>query len=206
MGLVTAGLPCKQAHLWEFMEKFTGANWRRIGRGNIFSRTGTSKTPISCVISSIVWALRHVILLYSNNNNNDNDNNGNFIYVFECTIVNLVTHRQFTNAAWDWIIKKKKNRNKKRKKKEKKRNPNCIKSGLSQTIQVRLVISALLTMANFRCTVTLRDCLVTLSILFSVFPFRWFYVENNFLGSFRRNYSAKIWYLSRKLRSNTLVS
>ena len=48
---------------------------------------------------------------------------------------------------------------------------NCIKSGLSQTIQVRLVISALLTMANFRCTVTLSDCLVTLSILFSVFPF-----------------------------------
>ena len=55
-----------------------------------------------------------------------------------------------------------KQKKKERKKKEKKRNPNCIKSGLSQTIQV----SALLTMANFRCTVTLRDCLVTLSILF----------------------------------------
>ena len=27
--------------------------------------------------------------------------------VFECTIVNLATYRQFTNAAWDWIIKKK---------------------------------------------------------------------------------------------------
>ena len=27
---------------------------------------------------------------------------------FECTIVNLPTYRQFTNAAWDWIIKKKK--------------------------------------------------------------------------------------------------
>ena len=39
-------------------------------------------------------------------------------------------------------------------------NPNCITSGLSQTVQVRLVISALLTMANFRCTVILRDCLV----------------------------------------------
>ena len=34
--------------------------------------------------------------------------NGNFICVFECTIVNLATYRQFTNAAWDWIIKKKK--------------------------------------------------------------------------------------------------
>ena len=64
-----------------------------------------------------------------------------------------------------------KQKKKERKKKEKKRNPNCIKSGLSHTIQVRLVISALLTMANFRCTVTLSDCLVTLSILFSVFPF-----------------------------------
>ena len=39
------------------------------------------------------------------NNNKDNDNNnGNFICVFECTIVNLATYRQFTNAAWDWII------------------------------------------------------------------------------------------------------
>ena len=28
-----------------------------------------------------------------------NDNNGNFICVFECTIVNLATYRQFTNAA-----------------------------------------------------------------------------------------------------------
>ena len=27
---------------------------------------------------------------------------------FEGTIVNLATYRQFTNAAWDWIIKKKK--------------------------------------------------------------------------------------------------
>ena len=35
-------------------------------------------------------------------------NNGNFICVFVCTIVNLATYRQFTNAAWDWIIKKKK--------------------------------------------------------------------------------------------------
>ena len=39
---------------------------------------------------------------------NNNNNNGNFICVFECTIVNLAMYRQFTNAAWDWIIKKKK--------------------------------------------------------------------------------------------------
>ena len=55
---------------------------------------------------------------------------------FECTIVNLATHRQFTNAAWDWIIKKKKTKNQKQNKtkakKKKKRNQNCIKSGLSQ--------------------------------------------------------------------------
>ena len=41
---------------------------------------------------------------------------------FKGTIVNLATYRQFTNAAWDWIIQKKK----------KERNQNCIKSGLSQ--------------------------------------------------------------------------
>ena len=35
---------------------------------------------------------------------------------FEGTIVNLATYRQFTNAAWDWIIKKK---NKKQKQKQK---------------------------------------------------------------------------------------
>ena len=72
---------------------------------------------------------------YNNNNNDDDNNNGNFICVFECTIVNLATYRQFTNAAWDWVIKKKTKQNKtkaKKKEKEKKRNQNCIKSGLSQ--------------------------------------------------------------------------
>ena len=64
--------------------------------------------------------------------------NGNFICVFECTIVNLATFWQFTNAAWDWIIKKKKKQNKKQKQKQnksqkkKKKIQNCIKSGLSQ--------------------------------------------------------------------------
>ena len=33
------------------------------------------------------------------NNNNNNINNGNFLCVFECTIVNLATYSQFTNAA-----------------------------------------------------------------------------------------------------------
>ena len=32
-------------------------------------------------------------------NNNNNNNNNNFSCVFECTIVNLATYRQFTNAA-----------------------------------------------------------------------------------------------------------
>ena len=39
---------------------------------------------------------------YNNDNdddNNNNNNNGNFICVFECTIVNLATYRQFINAA-----------------------------------------------------------------------------------------------------------
>ena len=33
---------------------------------------------------------------------------------FEGTIVNLVTYRQFTNATWHWIIKKKTNTKKKK--------------------------------------------------------------------------------------------
>ena len=48
-----------------------------------------------------------------------NDNNGKIICVFECTIVNLATYRQFTNAAWDWIIKKKNNKNKNKQKQTK---------------------------------------------------------------------------------------
>ena len=53
-----------------------------------------------------LYELRIIMLLDEIRNNNDN--NGNFICVFECTIVNLATYRQFTNAAWDWIIEKKK--------------------------------------------------------------------------------------------------
>ena len=47
---------------------------------------------------------------------------------FEGTIVNLATYRQFTNAAWDWIIKKKT----KTKNNNNNKNWNCIKSGLSR--------------------------------------------------------------------------
>ena len=69
----------------------------------------------------------------------NNNNNGNFICVFECTIVNLATYRQFTNAAWDWIIKKKKkqqqkqneNKNKTKQKPKKKVKKKEIKIALS---------------------------------------------------------------------------
>ena len=44
-----------------------------------------------------------LINLKANNNdddnNNNNNNNGNFICVFGCTILNLSTYRQFTNAV-----------------------------------------------------------------------------------------------------------
>jgi len=64
-----------------------------------------------------------------------NNNNGNFICVFESTIVNLVTYRQFTNAAWDWIIKRKeKQKQNKSQKNKKKKIQNCIKSGISQVL------------------------------------------------------------------------
>ena len=44
------------------------------------------------------------------------------LFVFECSIVNLATYRQFTNAAWDWIIKKKKQKQKQNKTKANKKN------------------------------------------------------------------------------------
>ena len=61
-----------------------------------------------------------IIIIHFYNNNNINNNNGNFICVFECTIVNLATYRQFTNAAWDWIIKKKNKKQKQNKSQKKK--------------------------------------------------------------------------------------
>ena len=62
------------------------------------------------------------------------DNNGNFICVLECTIVNLATYRQFTNAALDLIIKKKnktKTKTNKNKKKQKPKKKKKIKTALS---------------------------------------------------------------------------
>ena len=47
------------------------------------------------------------------NRNHNNNDNGNFVCVFECTIVNLATYRQFTDTAWDWIIPKEKEEGKK---------------------------------------------------------------------------------------------
>ena len=41
---------------------------------------------------------------------------------FKGTIVNLATYRQFTNATWDWIIKKKKTKNKTKQKPKKKKS------------------------------------------------------------------------------------
>ena len=58
---------------------------------------------------------------------------------FEGTVVNLATYRQFTNAAWDSIIKKKKKYKNKNKiqhnnnnNNNNNKNQNCIKSGLSR--------------------------------------------------------------------------
>ena len=39
------------------------------------------------------------VLINLKANNNDDDDNGNFICVFGCTILNLSTYRQFTNAV-----------------------------------------------------------------------------------------------------------
>ena len=77
-------------------------------------------------------------------NNNNNNNNGNFICVFECTIVNLATYRQFANAAWDWIIKKKRKKQKqkqKQNKSQKKRRRKKKKSKLYQVWAIPVPIS-----------------------------------------------------------------
>ena len=51
---------------------------------------------------------------------------------FEGTIVNLATYRQFTNATWDWIIKKKqKTKNKTKQKQSKQQQKKEIKIALS---------------------------------------------------------------------------
>ena len=71
-------------------------------------------------MKNISFQLKKLSASKIQNNNNNNNNNDNFICVFECTIVNLATYRQFTNAAWDWIIQKKKERKKERKEKKSK--------------------------------------------------------------------------------------
>ena len=64
------------------------------------------------------WYMTRRLMVWRKVDEHDN-NNENFICVFECTIVSLATYRQFTNAAWDWIIyKKRKTKNKKQKAKK----------------------------------------------------------------------------------------
>ena len=91
------------------------------------------------------WYMTGRLMVWRKVDEHDN-NNGNFFCVFECTIVNLATYRQVTNAAWDWIIykkrKTKKTKNKKKTKTKTKQKPekkyqNCIKSGLSQSLFLR---------------------------------------------------------------------
>ena len=54
------------------------------------------------------------VLFYSNKNDSDNDDdndsklNGNFISLFECTVVNLATYRQFTTGCLRLNFSKKK--------------------------------------------------------------------------------------------------
>ena len=50
-------------------------------------------------MKNISFQLKKLSASKIQNNNNNNNNNDNFICVFECTIVNLATYRQFTNAA-----------------------------------------------------------------------------------------------------------
>ena len=78
---------------------------------------------LNCLIIALLWS-RQNKHNYGNFfvswNKKGQKNDGNFLCVFECTIVNLATYRQFTNAAWDWIIKKKKLKQKQNKSRKKK--------------------------------------------------------------------------------------
>ena len=99
------------------------------------------------------WLIRKAIFCWIYNNNN-----GNFICVFEFTIVNLATYRQFTNATWDWIIKKKPTNKQQKQNKTKSKiiiiiiiiiNQNCVKSGLSQFLFLQQKMSYVALMAIF---------------------------------------------------------
>ena len=53
---------------------------------------------------------------------NDNNNSGNFICVFECTIVNPATYRQFTKLMLPeigWLKKTKQNKSRKKRREKK---------------------------------------------------------------------------------------
>ena len=73
-----------QSHYRELgnsQNRLLSLRWLRSWAVNLFQR----KTPAN-----------HPEDVISKDNNN---NDGNFICVFECTIVNLATYRQFTNAG-----------------------------------------------------------------------------------------------------------
>ena len=77
------------------------------------------RLKLTCSIIAMFVSLDKVLRRKKRKNNNNNNNNENFLSVFECTIVNLATDRQFTNAASVWIIldySKKKNRKKEKRK------------------------------------------------------------------------------------------
>ena len=76
------------------------------------------------------WYMTGRLMVWRKVDEHDN-NNGNFFCVFECTIVNLATYRQFTNAAWDWIIYKKTKKQKKTKTKTIQKPEKNIKIALS---------------------------------------------------------------------------
>ena len=94
-------------------------------------------------------------LFYSNKNDSDDDDNDsklnwNFISVFECTVVNLATYRQFTTGCLRLNYSKKKlkqNKNKTQNKtKQNKKIPNCIKgtgSRFSTCSLIKLLFSNL---------------------------------------------------------------
>ena len=59
-------------------------------------------------------------------------------------IVNLATYRQCTNAAWDWIIKKKKKKAKTKKQKtkqNKKQTKTKTKEKLEKNIYIKIALS-----------------------------------------------------------------
>ena len=83
---------------------------------------------------------------------------------FECTIVNLPTYWQFTNAAWDWIIKKKKKKQKQKQNKTKAKNKKNIKIALSLGYPSSYFY-------NKRCNMLLKWLYLSFSWLYNVAAF-----------------------------------